>query len=188
MLTLSARAPTRWRDRRPTPPRSRCARSTLPLEAVARVEQILERYSSPYPDPIFLAKIEELAPGSAERIVTATLEDLQHRRVMDLRQADIKSQELTFVKDIAGAEVSSVKQGRWLGFFAYLACLGFSGAMYYAGSEKLAFAGFGAAAIGIVAQLIRGGSSGISITAATPPNDDDDDKLETPKETRPAKR
>jgi uncharacterized membrane protein len=158
-------------------------------EAVARVEQILERYSSPYPDPNFLAKIEELAPGSAERIVAATLEDLQHRRTMDLRQADLKSEEINFVKEIAGAEVGSVRQGRWLGFFAYLACLIFSGAMFYAGSEKLAIAGFGAAAIGIVAQLIKGGSSGISITAS-PPNGDDDkpDKPDAPKETRQAKR
>ncbi|MDR3483700.1 MAG: hypothetical protein P4M05_02170 [Bradyrhizobium sp.] len=155
-------------------------------EAVTRVEQILERYNSPYPDPNFLAKIEELAPGSAEKIVAATLEDLQHRRAMDLRQADIREREINFVKDIANSEVGSVKQGRWLGFLAYVGCLIFSGTMYYAGSEKLAFAGFGAAAIGIVAQLIRGGSSGISITAGK--SGDDDDEPEEPKEKRPAKR
>jgi uncharacterized membrane protein len=158
-------------------------------EAVTRVEQILERYSSPYPDPNFLAKIEELAPGSAEKILSATLQDLEHRRAMDLRQADLKEQEISFIKEIAGAEVGSVKQGRWLGFFAYIACLVFSGAMFYAGSEKLAFAGFGAAALGIIAQLIRGGGSGISITAAASSSEDGADKPDAaPKEPRPPKR
>lgn len=149
-------------------------------EAVTRVEQIFERYSSPYPDANFLARIEELSPGSAKLIISATIEDLAHRRAMDIRQADQRDSEMKLVKGIADGELNSVRQGRWLGFYAYLACLIFSGAMFLAGSEKLAFAGFGAAALGIIAQLIRGGSSGISITATQAPDEKPDQQPRPP--------
>jgi uncharacterized membrane protein len=165
--------------------------STVPArkkqEAATRVEQLFERYSSPYPDPNFLARIEELAPGSTKQIIAATLEDLTHRRTMDMREADQKEREMNFVKDIASTEVGSVRQGRWLGFFAYIACLVFSGTMYSAGSEKLAYAAFGVAALGVISQLIRGGQSGLSITASATEEDDEKDG-EKPGKNVPAKK
>lgn len=158
-------------------------------EAATRVEQLFERYSSPYPDPQTLARIEELAPGSTEKIIAATLQDLEHRRTMDLREADQKEREMNFVKEIATVEVNSVRQGRWLGFFAYIACLTFAVVMYRSGSENLAYAAFGTAAIGIIAQLIRGGSSGISISGSDEEDDSSTSKTgETMGKRPPAKR
>lgn len=142
-------------------------------EAATKVEQILERYSSPYPDPATLGRLESLAPGSASEIIAATIRDLEHRRQMDAQQLDLRKEEIALVRGLAAGEVGSIRQGRWLGFFAYLACLGFSGSMYVLGSEPLAFAGFGAAALGIIAQLIRGGGSGISISATQEPEPED---------------
>jgi Predicted membrane protein (DUF2335) len=49
-------------------------------EAATKVEQILERYSSPYPDPATLSRLETLAPGCAGQIIAATIKDLEHRR------------------------------------------------------------------------------------------------------------
>lgn len=138
-------------------------------EAATKVEQILERYSSPYPDPNFLTRIEELAPGAAGEIITATLKDLEHRRAMDICEVEARDNEISLVRELARGEMNSVQQGRWLGFAAYLACLLFSGTMYVLGSERLAIAGFGAAALGIIVQLIKGGSSGISISATQAP-------------------
>jgi Predicted membrane protein (DUF2335) len=140
-------------------------------EAATKVEQILERYSSPYPDPATLARLESLAPGSAGQIIAATIQDLEHRRTMDARNLDVREREIGLVKELAGGEIGSVRQGRWLGFFAYIGCLAFSGSMHVLGSETLALAGFGTAALGIIAQLIRGGGSGISVSAADAPDE-----------------
>jgi hypothetical protein len=135
-------------------------------EVVQRVEQIVERYSSPYPDPNYLAQIEQLAPGATRDIINASIEDLQHRRKMDERQLDLHEREMNLVQGIADAETRSVRQGRWIGFCAYLACLAFSGGMYVLGSEMLAIAGFSTAATGIIIQLIRGStSSSVTVSA-----------------------
>lgn len=143
-------------------------------ELVQRVEQIVDRYSSPYPDAAYLEKIERLAPGATRDIINASVEDLKHRRRMDERQADLHASEIELVHDLAAAETSSVGQGRWIGFSAYIACLLFSGTMYALGSEKLAFAGFGTAALGIIVQLIRGGGGNAvkistEVTTTDPP-------------------
>lgn len=135
-------------------------------EVVQKVEQIIERYSSPYPDPQYLGQIEKLCPGATKDIIAASIEDLQHRHKIEAGAQEVKREEISLIKGIAQAEVGSVKQGRWLGFAAYIACLIFSGVMFYLGSEHLALAGFGAAALGIIAQLIRGGgSSSFQMTA-----------------------
>jgi hypothetical protein len=135
-------------------------------EVFAKIERVVDRYSSPYPDPSFLQQIEALAPGSAAEIVRASIQDLDHRRSVENRQLDLKSQELSLVKGIADGEFKSTGQGRLYGFLAYLGCLSFSAGTYYLGSEALALAGFGAAALGIVSQLIRGQtSSAVTVTA-----------------------
>jgi hypothetical protein len=91
---------------------------------------------------------------------------------LDKLELDVRQREIGLVQGLASGEVGSVRQGRWLGFFAYIACLIFSGTMFVLGSETLALAGFGAAALGIIVQLIKGGGSGISISAVeTPPSD-----------------
>lgn len=156
--------------------------STVPAkqkrEAATRVEQILERYSSPYPDPQFLARIEQLAPGSAKDIVAATLKDLEHRRSIDTKKLELKSEEIGLIKGITSGEMASVRQGRFIGLAAYLACLLFSGTMFVLGSQTLALAGFGAAALGIITQLIRGGgSSGVMISAG--PDEEESKKPST---------
>ncbi len=60
----------------------------------------------------------------------------------------------------------------------------FSGAMFFVGSARLAFAGFGAAALGIIAQIIRGGSSGVTISSSASIEDDKD----LPKDSKPPRR
>ncbi len=138
-------------------------------EVFTKVEQIVERYSGPYPDPDFLRQLNEIAPGSAQEIIKATIEDLAHRREMDRRQLDVKQEELDLVRTIAANEVGSVKHGRTIGLIAYLACLTFSATSFALGSQTLALAGFGAAALGIIAQLIRGGSGGVTISTEVKP-------------------
>jgi Predicted membrane protein (DUF2335) len=138
-------------------------------EVVQKVEEIIERYSSPYPDPNFLERIEKLSPGAAKQIIDCTVAELEHRQSMDLKQLDIHSKEIDLVSVIAKAETQSSNQGRTLGFLAYIACLVFSASTYFMGSEKLALAGFGAAAAGIIVQLIRGSSSS-SVTVKTNEN------------------
>lgn len=87
--------------------------------------------------------------------------------------ADQKERDTNLLKEIENIEVRSVREGRWLGFLAYISCLFFSGYMYLAGSEHLAYVAFSAAAVavGIIVQLIRGGKSGVSIIS-NPPHDD----------------
>lgn len=145
-------------------------------EVVQRVEQIVERYSSPYPDADYLAKIEQLAPGATRDILTASMDDLQHRRKMDERQLELRENELKLVEKIADSEARSVGQGRWIGFSAYIACLVFSAGIYALGSEKLALAGFGAAVIGIIGQLIRGSTSSAVTVSAEKVSSEQDNK------------
>lgn len=143
------------------------SQSSLPAnkrrEVAEKVEQIVERYSSPYPDPKYLEQIEKLAPGATADIIACAVADIRHRQKMDEASLASKQDEIGLVRYIASIEVASTRQGRTLGFLAYIACLVFSGAMYSLGSEALALAGFGAAALGIIAQIIRGGA-GSSIT------------------------
>lgn len=135
--------------------------SSLPAnkrkEVVAKVEQIVERYSSPYPDPRYLEQIEKLSPGATKEIIDCAVSDIRHRQKIDETNALIKKDEIALVRHIASIEISSNRQGRILGFLAYISCLIFSGTMYYLGSIELALAGFGAAALGIISQIIRGG-------------------------------
>ena len=146
-------------------------------EVVERVEQIIERYSSPYPDPKYLEQIEKLAPGATKEIIVCTIEELRHRQKMESEANELKREEIALVKDIAKGERDSTTQGRWIGFAAYLVCFAFSAAIYALGSETLASLSFGAAVLGIIGQLIRGGSRSVVLKTEEVDEADEPKKL-----------
>lgn len=142
--------------------------TSLPAEkkqtAVSRVEQIIERYSSPYPDPVFLAHINDIVPGSAREILDASLEHLRHQQSIEKGQQAIQNRQIDLVKDLTEGELLSTRQGRTLGFLAYLSCLVFAAGAAYFGYEWLAGLSFTVAALGVIIQIIRGGKSAVSVT------------------------
>src|SRR4051794_20564119 len=63
-------------------------------EVAEKVEQIVDRYSSPYPDPKFLEQVESLASGSAREIITCAINEVSHRQRMDEEAIAVKKEEI----------------------------------------------------------------------------------------------
>ncbi|WP_131196372.1 hypothetical protein [Lichenihabitans psoromatis] len=138
-------------------------------DVATRVGQIVDKYSSPYPDSEWLGAVERLSPGLTKSIVEASIEDLKHRRHLEEQSLKIKAQEISLVAGIARGERESTSQGRMIGFLAYIAAYAFSALAYYLGAKELSYLFFGAGSLGIVTQLIRGGrsESSVMVTAET---------------------
>ena len=140
-------------------------------DVVTRVGQIVDKYSSPYPDSEWLTQVEILAPGCTRDIVAASIDDLRSRRELEEKALALKDKELGLIQSIADGERSSTSQGRYVGFSAYLVAYIFSGIMYYIGAHELAYLGFGAGSLGIIAQLIKGGATNaVTVTAKATKN------------------
>jgi len=153
---------------------SRAIGSTLPdkqkNEVIARVSQIAERYSSPYPDSDYLAEIEKLSPGATKDIIAASIVHMANCHENDMKELSVKEKEIDLVDRLTKRDLESVKHGRVLGTLCFIILLLFSGFMHWIGAQTLSYVAFGASVLGIISQIIGGKSGLVSIVRKSPPN------------------
>lgn len=136
-------------------------------EVSTRVAQVVEKYSSPYPDAGYLREIEAICPGATQQIISASIQGMENNHKSDMREHDNRAAEINLVDKITNRDYWSVTYGRRYGFAAFSFLLLFSGSMFYLGAEYPAYGAFVLASVGVVQQLISGNSKLISVRRTT---------------------
>jgi hypothetical protein len=137
-------------------------------DLIERLEGTFHSYSSPYLPPPVLAELERLSPGCAKDIITQSIKTVQHYQDIERAQVEIAKEDQVLAGKIFDAEASGAKEGRGLGFCAYIATLVAAGVFLWMGYPPAAYICLGAATLGIVRQLIASGnvfSNGNSVEA-----------------------
>lgn len=115
-------------------------RSQIVAQMTALVKE--ESFSGPIPHPRHLAEYNQIVPGSASMLINMAKSDLDHTHRLQERALE--------------ADISDMKQGRWLGFAALVILM--IGAIVCGLMDKdtIALALLGATVVGTIGQLIKG--------------------------------
>ena len=95
---------------------------------MSRVVSIEARWSGPLPPPAALAGYERVVPGSADRILRLTEDQVKHRR--DLERMVVET------------STTVERRGQWLAFFIMLAAIAVGGWLIHDGNN-----GYGVAVV-----------------------------------------